>query len=953
MKSGASAKDAAPYPSHHGLRYTWNRMPRLGFIGRLLGDSNEKELKRLHGIVEEVNALHDEIAALSDEELREKTREFRDYLGEALQGLEPANDEAREETEKRLAARRTRTAEVLDEILPEAFAVAREMAFRKVGERPYDVQLMGGAALHEGRIAEMRTGEGKTLTAVAAVYLNALAGRGVHVVTVNDYLARRDAAWYGPVYHALGLSVGVIQNQLVSYLYEPGYRPGEEGGTGGLEDLRPCERRDAYACDITYGTNNEFGFDYLRDNMVRERERKSQRDLYFAIVDEVDNILIDEARTPLIISGAAEEASATYTAFARSVRGLTEEVDYVVDHKAKHVALTEEGITRIERALGIADVFGGDPRLARHLEAALDAEVLKRVDRDYVVKDGEIIIVDEFTGRLMPGRRWSHGIHQAVEAKEGLKIQRESVTYATITFQNLFRLYEKLAGMTGTAETEAEEFAKIYKLEVVVIPTNKPMIRTDNQDVIYINERAKFNAVVTEIEEMNAEGRPVLVGTTSIEKSEYLAELLKRRGIGHNVLNAKQHEREAHIIAEAGQEGAVTIATNMAGRGTDIKLGPGVAAKGGLHVVGTERHESRRIDNQLRGRAGRQGDPGSSRFFVSFGDDIMKRFAPEWVPGMMQKLGMTEEMPLESRMVARAIEQAQTKVEGHNFDIRKRLVEFDDVINEHRKVIYAEREKILSGVDTRENVLTMLLQEIEAICEDAGSSDEAREVVLTELAELLPQEDLPSGGELKELGEDLVDEICARAEDRYEQVEQTVGEENMRRVEHWLLLESIDYHWREHLTAVEDLRQSIGLQAYAQVDPLVAFKREGYDMFQQLQQNIRRQVARSIFKVKVTEQPPAPAAAPTPAPAVDGDMPAGRRAASTPPVTQRRTPVLARSTAPAPAALQTNRGDGDAEAATSRRAAPAATAPGPKLGRNDPCFCGSGKKYKKCHGAIA
>ncbi|MCC6383196.1 MAG: preprotein translocase subunit SecA, partial [Dehalococcoidia bacterium] len=630
-------------------------MPKLGFIGRILGDSNEKELKRLSAVVAEINALGDETAALPDAELFARSDEFK----------------------TRLAA-----GEGLDDILPEAFAVARETAWRKVAERPYDVQMMGGIVLHEGKIAEMRTGEGKTLTAVAPVYLNALAGRGVHVVTVNDYLARRDAAWYGPVYAALGLSVGVVQNNLVSYLYEPGYRPGEEGSTGGLDDLRPVERRQVYGADITYGTNNEFGFDYLRDNMVRDVPDKVQRELAFAIVDEVDNILVDEARTPLIISVAAEVASGTYMAFARACKTLREEMDYAVDHKAKHVALTEEGINRIERALGVDNIFGGDARLARHLEAALDAEVLKRVDRDYVVKDDEIIIVDEFTGRLMPGRRWSHGIHQAVEAKEGLKIQRESITYATITFQNLFRLYEKLAGMTGTAETEAEEFAKIYELDVVVIPTHKPMIRKDFSDVIYINERAKFNAVVAEIEEMHTAGRPVLVGTTSIEKSEYLAELLLRRGIPHNVLNAKQHEREAHIVADAGQHGGVTIATNMAGRGTDIKLGSGVAALGGLHVIGTERHESRRIDNQLRGRAGRQGDPGSSRFFVSFGDDIMKRFAPDWVPGMMQKLGMTEELPLESRMVARAIEQAQTKVEGHNFDIRKRLVEFDDVINE-------------------------------------------------------------------------------------------------------------------------------------------------------------------------------------------------------------------------------------------------------------------------------
>ncbi|MBI5948100.1 MAG: preprotein translocase subunit SecA [Chloroflexi bacterium] len=893
-------------------------MPKLGFISRILGDSNEKELKRLRLIVDEVNEHADDMAALSDEALAAKTREFRDRIED--------------------------DGESLDDLLPEAFAAAREMSWRKVREKPYDVQIIGGIVLHEGKIAEMRTGEGKTLTAVAPVYLNALPGRGVHLVTVNDYLARRDAAWYGPVYNALGLSIGVIQNNNVSYLYEPGYKPGEEGSSGGLDDLRPCDRRSAYACDITYGTNNEFGFDYLRDNMVPDLERKTQRDLSYAIVDEVDNILIDEARTPLIISGNAEEASATYMAFARAMRTLVEDDDFVVDHKSKHVALTDDGITKVEKALGVGDIFGQDSKLARHLEAALDAEVLKRVDRDYVVKDGEIVIVDEFTGRLMPGRRWSHGIHQAVEAKENLKVQRESVTYATITFQNLFRLYEKLAGMTGTAETEAEEFSKIYHLDVVVVPTHRPMVREDHQDVVYINERAKFNAVVGEIEELNEAGRPILVGTTSIEKSEYLASLLLRKGIQHQVLNAKQHEREAHIIADAGQRGAVTIATNMAGRGTDIKLGAGVAALGGLHVIGTERHESRRIDNQLRGRAGRQGDPGSSRFFVSFGDDIMKRFSPDWVPGMMQKLGMTEEMPLESRMVTRAIEQAQTKVEGHNFDIRKRLVEFDDVINEHRTVIYGEREKILHGADTRDNVLNLLVTELESILKAATAGDpDSNELVHNELREILVPDDVPSVEEMLELGDELSDEVLDRAEDRYEQIEAAIGDENMRKVEKWLLVEAIDSHWREHLTAIEDLRQSIGLQAYAQIDPLVAFKREGYDMFQQLQANIRKQVARTVFHVKVVDQRPAPqplAATGTGTGDAAPPSPDGQAGGPT------AAPVLGRQSTPAPANLRTNRDDTPA----ARGSAPAATAP--KVGRNDPCYCGSGKKFKKCHGAI-
>ncbi len=887
-------------------------MPRFGFLRRLVGDSNEQELKRLGETVDEINDYAEEIAALSEAELAAKTPAFREELAEGA---------------------------ALDDLLPEAFAVVREAAARKAGERPFDVQLMGGIALHEGKIAEMRTGEGKTLTAVAPLYLNALESKGVHLVTVNDYLARRDAVWYGPVYHLLGLSVGVIQNNGISYLYEPGYRPGGEGSSGGLDDLRPCQRRDVYQADITYGTNNEFGFDYLRDNMVRELGDRVQRGLHFAIVDEVDNILIDEARTPLIISGQAEEASGTYMSFARAARQLTEEVDFTVDHKAKHVALTEDGIGRVERMVGATNLFGEDARLARHLEAALDAQVLKRIDRDYVVKDGEIVIVDEFTGRLMPGRRWSHGIHQAVEAKEGLKIQRESITYATITFQNLFRMYGKLAGMTGTAETEAEELAKIYRLEVVVIATNMPMVRDDFSDIVYLNEKAKFNAVVGEIETLNGEGRPVLVGTTSIEKSEYLANLLLRKGIQHEVLNAKQHEREAHIVAAAGQRAAVTIATNMAGRGTDIKLGTNVAGLGGLHVIGTERHESRRIDNQLRGRCGRQGDPGSSRFFVSFGDDIMRRFAPDWVPGMMQKLGMTEEMPLESGMVNRAIEQAQGKVEAHNFDIRKRLVEFDDVINEHRSVIYGERDKILSDADTRANVLGLLLDELESHIKNSAGDSEALEMLHNELREILPAEAVPPVEEMAALGEDLSDEVLDRAEDRYEQMEGLIGEENMRRVERWLLLESIDFHWREHLTAVEDLRQSIGLQAYAQVDPLVAFKREGYDMFQQLQGNIRRQVARTVFRVRVTETRPAPAPAPTAA-SSNGES-------ATPGAEEKRAaPVLSRSTAPAVASLRTNR-----EPVAAGRAVASTPAGTPKLGRNDPCFCGSGKKYKKCHGA--
>ncbi|MCY3647117.1 MAG: preprotein translocase subunit SecA [Chloroflexi bacterium] len=878
-------------------------MTKLGFINRVVGGSNEREVKRLASRIGAIEDLAEEFSRLSDEELGGLTKEFRERLEQG---------------------------ETLDDIAPEAFATVREMAWRKVEERPYSVQLMGMMVLHQGKIAEMKTGEGKTLTAIGALYLNALAGKGAHLVTVNDYLARRDAAWYGPVFHALGMTLGVIQNDHIQYLYEPGYRPGEDG-EGGLEDLRPCERRDVYRTDVTYGTNNEFGFDYLRDNMVRESELKTQRPLYYAIVDEVDNILIDEARTPLIISGQAEEASGTYQQFARAVRGLHAELDYQIDQKAKHVALTETGIAKIERALRVDNVFGGDPRVARHLEAALDAEYLKRPDREYVVRNREIVIVDEFTGRMMPGRRWSHGIHQAVEAKENVPIQRESLTYATITFQNYFRLYEKLAGMTGTAETEAEEFAKIYDLDVVVIPTNKPMMRDDQEDVVYINEKAKFAAVVEEIVGMHGHGRPVLVGTTSIEKSEYLATLLRRRGIDHEVLNAKQHEREAHIVENAGEPGAVVIATNMAGRGTDIKLREGVAQAGGLHVIGTERHESRRIDNQLRGRSGRQGDPGSSRFFVSFGDDIMQRFAPDWVPGMLEKMGMTEDLPLESRMVTRAIEQAQQKVEGYNFDIRKRLVEFDDVINEQRAVLYTERDKVLEGADVRENVFSFVTEEVDGIVERNSDEGFDASLVHTELGEIMPPDILPSLEEIEDERERVADTALDRIEDRYEEIEEAVGEEIARRMEQWLLLESIDYHWREHLTAVEEVRQSVGLQAYAQVDPLVAFKREGYDMFQQLQGNIRRQVAQAVFKMRAKDLPPPPP--PNGATARRPDAP--------------QAPVQARGNGAAPG------GNGQARGRTVAATATAPRPGGKKIGRNDPCYCGSGLKYKKCCGKLA
>ncbi len=726
----------------------------LNFLTRFV-DSNDRELKRIQPFVDEANALEDEFRALSDEEIRKRMLDVRAEVAEDAAPTEPSEDELEHaESERRAEFRKEREKadlerlrEVLDGVLPEVFAAGREISRRTLGMRHFDVQLLGAVVLHQGKIAEMKTGEGKTLAAPLAAALNAMSGRGVHVVTVNDYLAKRDPQWMGPIYHGLGLSVGVIQHE-AAFLYDPDYRATEES----LMHLRPVERREAYAADVTYGTNNEFGFDYLRDNMVVELDQRVQRERYFAIVDEVDNILIDEARTPLIISGQAEESADLYYRFARLAPrlkarpdGEEEGGDYFVDLKEKAVSPTEEGIDKIEKLLGIENLFDADPRLARHFEQALRAHALYKRDRDYIVKDGEIVIVDEFTGRQMPGRRWSEGLHQAIEAKEGLRVQRESVTLATITFQNYFRLYHKLAGMTGTAMTEGEEFHKIYKLEVTAIPTNQPMIRDDFPDLVFRTEQGKFSALIDEIVELREQGRPVLVGTVTVEKSEHLSEMLNRRGIHHEVLNAKYHEREASIVAQAGRSGAVTISTNMAGRGTDIQLGgnpaglasealhrrginpadappevyaaaldearaecaadhEAVVAAGGLHIIGTERHDARRIDNQLRGRSGRQGDPGSSRFYLSLEDDLMKRFASDRVAGLMERMGLEEDVAIESRIVSRTIESAQSRVEGYNFDIRKRVVEYDDVINKQRETIYAERDKVLRNEDLTETV---------------------------------------------------------------------------------------------------------------------------------------------------------------------------------------------------------------------------------------------------------
>ncbi|MEX2237239.1 MAG: preprotein translocase subunit SecA [Dehalococcoidia bacterium] len=917
----------------------------MPLLQKFLGDPNQKLIdKHFWPVVEEINQLEDEMMALSDAELRAKTDQFKAELAEDAS---------------------------LDDLLPEAYAAVREAHRRMINQRAHDVQLIGATVLHQGKIAEMKTGEGKTLVASIALYLNALEEKGAHLVTVNDYLARRDAQWYGrSLTKMLGVSVGVIQHD-ASFLVSDD----KVSDTLGMEYLIPCPKRQAYGADITYGTNNEYGFDYLRDNMVTELNKKVQRGHHFAIVDEVDNILIDEARTPLIISGPAGESASAYQTFARLVPRLQAGAHYEVDEKHRSVNLTEPGVEAVEKMLGIENLY--DPenyRLTRYLEASLKAHALFQRDVEYVVREGEVIIVDEFTGRMMSGRRYSEGLHQAIEAKEGVQVQHETVTHATITLQNFFRIYEKLAGMTGTAVTQAEEFSEIYKLDVVVAPTNKPMIRLDNRDYVYKGEKGKFNAVVEEIEDAHAEGQPSLVGTVSIEKSEYLADLLKRDSTcdwteckkWHKVcplkepavLNAKLHEKEAMIVSQAGSLGAVTIATNMAGRGTDIILGGNPAGRseeewaaeheavvdaGGLHVIGTERHEARRIDNQLRGRAGRQGDPGSSRFFVSFEDEIMRRFAPEWLPGMMGKLGMTEDMPLESGWVSKAIETAQGKVEGHNFDIRKRLVEYDDVSNEHRKQIYSERNKILEGADLRGNIVEMLTVEIEVLVDtylpERREEEWDMEGLLAEFGRIAPHQfSLDEFDELER--DDVLDRFMAHAEGIYERKEQEISPEIMRTAERIVMLRTIDSHWIDHLTAVDDVRSGIGLRAYGGNDPVVVFKREARDMWDQLLESIRHTVARNILNVTVTQQQPVRRPA---IPPVNGDG-ANLQAVKAPGSATSNAEETPEPVGAA-AAVQSRqvRTDG-------RPARVQTVVAGPKVGRNDPCPCGSGRKYKKCHG---
>jgi len=840
-----------------------------GLIKKIFGDPNAKELKNIQPIVDKINSLEPEMEKMSSANLQAKTGEFK---------------------------LRLQKGETLDDILPEAFAVVREASKRVTGMRHFDVQLIGGIVLHRGKISEMRTGEGKTLVATLPVYLNALTGHGVHVVTVNDYLARRDSVDMGRIYEFLGLSVGLI-----------------------VHDLDFPERKAAYQADITYGTNNEFGFDYLRDNMVVDKDQMVQRELNYCIVDEVDSILIDEARTPLIISGPGEKSADLYKVIAHIVANMKEGEDYTVDEKQKQVAPTEAGIAKAEKALGVKNLYDTEHGVdfSHHIMCAIKAKSLMIRDRDYVVKDGEVIIVDEFTGRLMYGRRYSEGLHQAIEAKEGVVVQRESQTLATITFQNYFRMYKKLAGMTGTAKTEEQEFQKIYGLDVVVVPTNKPMIRTDYPDVIYKTKAAKYRAVVKEIVELHKSGRPVLVGTTSITQSEDLSALLKKQGIPHNVLNAKYHEKEAMIVADAGQMGQVTIATNMAGRGTDIVLGEGVAELGGLHILGTERHESRRIDNQLRGRCARQGDPGSSRFYLSLEDDLMRLFGGDRIKNMMDQLGLEEDEPIENKMVTSSIENAQKRVEERNFNIRKMVLEYDDVMNQQREVIYKERRKVLDQEDLRSTVMEFTHKIVDRAmamyCPPEAYSEDWDLKNLVRYCE----EFFAPYGELKEekladlSREEIGEYLHKLADDIYASREEEITPEIMRELENLVMLKVVDNHWMEHLDAMDMLREGVGLRAYGQKDPLVEYKFEAFDMFEAMIGAIEDDVVKYMYRVNVFSQP-----------SMEMDDHLDDAVTNNPTV-------------------DTTDGEGAKEPVVNKE---------PEIGRNDPCPCGSGKKYKNCHG---
>ena len=839
-------------------------------LKKVFGSKNERVLKKIRPLVDRINSLEEETKKLTDAELAARTVAFKERVAKG---------------------------ESLDALLPEAFATTREASRRVLGMRHFDVQLVGGVVLHEGKIAEMKTGEGKTLVATLAVYLNALAGKGVHVVTVNDYLARRDAEWMGEIYRFLGMEFGSILH--------------------GLDD---AERRAAYHADITYGTNNEFGFDYLRDNMKFSKEEFCQRDFYYAIVDEVDSILIDEARTPLIISGPSDMSTELYQKVNRIIPGFKEEEHYTIDEKARTVALSEEGVALAEEMLGIDNLY--DPRnieWLHHVNQAMKAHKLFKRDVDYIVNQGEVVIVDEFTGRTMPGRRYSDGLHQALEAKEHVKIERENQTLASITFQNYFRMYEKLAGMTGTADTEAAEFKQIYDLDVVIIPTNQTMIRQDYADVIYKNVNAKYRAIINEIKGLHKKGQPVLVGTINIDVSELISNMLQKEGVKHAVLNAKHHEKEAEIIAEAGQRGRVTIATNMAGRGTDIKLGEGVTDLGGLHILGTSRHESRRIDNQLRGRAGRQGDPGSSRFYLSLEDDLLRIFGSDRISGIMEKLGMEEDEPIEHGMISRAIENAQRKVEGHNFDIRKHLLEYDDVMNKQREVIYSQRREVLDSEDVSHIIKDMISDVAEGLSMEVADPKieseswdwEGLKERLSSLYGLNPDW---QGEAVKEItAEKLTDMLRELLMEAYAAKEEKLGSHAMRQLERIILLQMVDGHWKEHLLNMDHLKEGIGLRGYGQKNPLDEYKKEGYEMFVNMIETVKLATVSTLFRVQLRQEEDVEA--------IEEQEEERRRKQ----------------------AMQLNRGD----EANERKPV---TREGEKIGRNAPCPCGSGMKYKRCCG---
>ena len=879
-------------------------MAFLKAITNLIGNSDEKALSKLDPLVEQINALERVYESKSNEELRSVA------------------DVLKSEYE---------SGKSLDELLPDAFAAVRESAKRTLGQRHFDVQLLGGIVLHQGKIAEMRTGEGKTLVATLPAFLNSISGEGVHVVTVNDYLAKRDAEWMGAIYNSLGVSVSALQHDY-AYLFHP------DNFDGKKVNGKQITRKDAYESDITYGTNNDFGFDYLRDNMVDLAERRVQRGRSFAIVDEVDNILVDEARTPLIISGPSQQNPSEYSKYAKIVPSLREGEDYSVEEKHRSVSLTQNGIGKIEKFLKVDNLYDTENFGQVHfVENAVRAEVIYKKDREYVVKDGKVVIVDEFTGRLMDGRRYSDGLHQAIEAKENITVQRESVTYATITLQNYFRLYSKLSGMTGTASTEAEEFWKIYKLEVLSVPTNNPVMRSDHGDLIYRDQSAKYNAVVREIKSRVEIGQPVLVGTTDIDRSEILSGLLKKQGIKHEVLNAKQHDREATIVAQAGKPGAVTVATNMAGRGTDIVLGGSpdfaegdttqwekdhdhVLNVGGLFIIGTERNEASRIDNQLRGRSGRQGDPGETRFYCSLDDDLVRRFGGDRIQTIMDWAGMDDETPIENKMISRSIEGAQVKVESFHFDMRKNLVEYDDVVNSHRDVIYEQRDAVLDGVELRPKIQRMIEGECEAVIAEGMSSTATEnwdiESVVADIQRIIP---LPSSLIDPEYvfnagQQNYINEVLDHVEKIYNNFEAVLGDDNARSVERYIMLRTIDANWVQHLTAMENLRQGISLQAVGQRDPLVMYKKEGHELFQNLQSKIIDDVVHTIFRTG------------TP---IDPEL--GTQTIDTPKIANQPKPVV-----------KTN----DSSKVVKKPS-------GPKIGRNEQCPCGSGKKYKRCCGLAA